>query len=267
LKTEEKADLEIFLGVNNFLKEEFELFGKVYLQADNSIYFPGKESLKKKSQLGIVYYVASVAAILLLFFSIYPFFKTEIPPATIVERTQISLMQKTNPIKSISEQIEAEIYVSEKKLNQVKLADVNTIEPENMIDPENNSLASIELKEITLKELISTDYTLVENQSEYIAFADVPEEFIAEKEKKSALGRVINKNVGGLLAVFKKDKKNKADADEPGFIKFLDQSLMVFNTVTGSDKELTKVYTKDGKLASYSFEGGVVNVRKNLGKQ
>jgi len=88
-----------------------------------------------------------------------------------------------------------------------------------------------------------------------------------KKKKKSALGRVINKNVGGLLAVFKRNKKNTLDENEPGFVKFLDQSLIVFNTITGSDKELTKVYNKDGKLSSYGFEGGTVNLRRNLGKQ
>jgi len=267
LNQEEKADLEIFLGLNEFLQKEFELFGKLKLQADTSIFFPAKETLKKKPERRIIYYAVSVAAIVLLFFSIYPFFKNETPSTRIHEGTQLSAIQKADPIKNISQEVETKVLIPENKRKPIELAVEIPAEPENTIEPENNSLAAIELIEIPLEEIISTDYALAENQAEYIAFADVPEETLPEKEKKSAIGRVINKNVGGLLAVFKREKKNSLDEDDPGFVKFLDQSLLVFNTITGSDKELTKVYTIDGKLASYGFEGGAVNLSRNLGKQ
>jgi len=267
LKNDEKTDLEIFLGLNGFLQKEFELFGKLKLQADASIYFPGKDSLKKKSELRIVYYAVSVAAIVLLFLSIYPLFKAEIPSTPTVERTQLSAMLKADPVKNISKAVEANIFISENKTKQIVLVEDFTAQIENYVEAEKNDLALIKVKEIPIDEIISTDYSLAENQAEYIAFADIPEDITLEKEKKSALGRVINKNVGGLLAVFKRNKKNTLDENEPGFVKFLDQSLIVFNTITGSDKELTKVYNKDGKLSSYGFEGGTVNLRRNLGKQ
>jgi hypothetical protein len=267
LHQEEKTDLEIFLGLNEFLREEFQLFEKLSLQADTSIIFPDKKVLKKKPELRIVYYAVSVAAIALLFFSIYPLFKTESPSTPIFERTQLSSMQKTDPVKNISETVEANIYISENKIKPIELVEGYTAQIENTVEPENNELASIEIKEIPIEEIISTDYTLAENLAEYIAFADISEDAIPEKEKKSALGRVINKNVGGLLAIFKRGKKDTSSKDEPGFVKFLDQSLLVFNTITGSDKELTKMYNKDGKLSSYGFEGGAVNLNRNLGKQ
>jgi hypothetical protein len=264
LNQEEKTDLEVFLGLNEFLKEEFRLFGKLSLQADTSIYFSAKESLKKKSEQKIVYYAISIAAIVLFFISIYPFFKTENSPTLIVEKTQLSSMQKADTVKNISLPHEAKIYIPKRKIEQVELIADEDSEVEQKYNP---AIASIEIKEIPFEEIISSDFSLAEKQAEYIDPNSVPEEIISEEKKKSALGRVINKNVGSLLSVFKRNKKNITNHEEPGFVKFLDQSLVVFNTVTGSDKELTKVYTKEGKLYSYGFEGGIVNVSRNLGKQ
>ena len=71
--------------------------------------------------------------------------------------------------------------------------------------PEAQILTFVEAKEIPLDDLLSMNYSLGK-KNDYILVPEFPEE--TEKEKKSALGRVLDKNIGGLLAVFK-PKKSK----------------------------------------------------------
>ena len=61
-------------------------------------------------------------------------------------------------------------------------------------------------------------------------------------------------------------KKNKKDRNkkEPGFVRFLDGSLMVFNTITGSETELVKNYDRNGNLKNYRLEGQSITVSRKI---
>ena len=92
------------------------------MQADTSIIFPDKKALKMKPKRRIVYYSVSVAAIILLFFSLYPFLKTEIPSSSFNERAQLSAMQKANPVLKINKPVDHQLIVSDNKTQPIQLA-------------------------------------------------------------------------------------------------------------------------------------------------
>jgi hypothetical protein len=51
---------------------------------------------------------------------------------------------------------------------------------------------------------------------------------------------------------------------DPGFVKFLDGSLAIFNTLTGSDTELVKSYDQEGNLSNYSLVGQTLLVNRSV---
>ena len=78
LNSEEEKDLEIFIGLNPELKREYELFGLTLLKPDTSVYFPGKQSLKRGAfgtlpfiNRQTLYSMVAVAACLALLIGIY----------------------------------------------------------------------------------------------------------------------------------------------------------------------------------------------------
>jgi len=50
-------------------------------------------------------------------------------------------------------------------------------------------------------------------------------------------------------------------------VRILDRSLMVFNTVTGSDKKLEKTFDEKGNLKEYRFEGQIISWNKKISPQ
>lgn len=77
LTLQQHSELKNFLNANPHLRRDYELFGQTKLEADTTIAFEGKEQLKKKfiaqkkTQVRYLYYAVSVAASLLILFTVY----------------------------------------------------------------------------------------------------------------------------------------------------------------------------------------------------
>lgn len=87
LSEKEQNNLFSFIEQNTFLKTDFELFGKIFLQPNQEIVFPYKKSILQKHNrlfFKTLYGITSIAAIFALFF----LFKTVVKPTQYSEKQQ-----------------------------------------------------------------------------------------------------------------------------------------------------------------------------------
>jgi hypothetical protein len=77
------------------------------------------------------------------------------------------------------------------------------------------------------------------------------------------LGKII-KNFAAKATENVPDVYEKPNKKDPTFLKVLDQSILVFNTITGSDTELTKSYDNDGNLRHYQIDGQSISWGKDI---
>jgi len=125
-------------------------------------------------------------------------------------------------------------------------------------------LASIDIDHITSGE----ESVFIFNDFSY--HTQKPIGKVEKPRHKSLLAQVIRtsfskiKNKFGIEQNRPKRHKKGEHTDEPGFVRFLDRSLMVFNTITGSDKELVKDYDTKGHLKNYRLQGEAFTISRKV---
>ena len=258
LDPSQKKEVTEFVERNPRLEKEFVLHAALALTADRSITYPGKDTLKKKPVVGIYWWAGSVAAALLVLFGIFSLLQQNNEPG---ERVLLTL-NKMDPISSLS-------VISEKPV--ANLLDRNewiVVIPqieENIVAVEQSSIAFLPSRNVypTLINLknYSYYYDYPSGQSDiYYASASTLEK---EKKKKGLFAKIV-KNYSDRAFLRRSKKENKAKNKEPGFVKLLDQSITVFNTITGSDTELVKTFNEEGNLTFYQVEGETISWSRNI---
>jgi hypothetical protein len=97
------------------------------------------------------------------------------------------------------------------------------------------------------------DYT----SSEDLALAlDEPQ----PQKRNGAIKRIIR----NLTGKSNRQTRDEEKPQDPTFVRILDQSINVFNTLTGSDSELVKTYDENGNLTRYQFEGESVSWSRDV---
>lgn len=265
LDNTEKNSLEKFLDNNSSLDNEFLLFADLKLSSNTTIVFSEKEELKHNRKIIPVWY--SIAAAILLFFSMYWFLNDQRPNLTNKEFSHINKLVPKAYQKKVSSNIipdinsferqtpdilpnnelsdpaleeslnvlHEKVYITslERKTNAGEL--VNILDFVQLAEPENSKLTATSTSDL------STSLALGEPKT--------------EKNNKSLLAKVFNRQVTRVVSRARANKNNNKKSTDPGYIKVLDKSLLVFNTITGSETTTMKTYNKDGNLTSYQIEG------------
>jgi len=85
-------------------------------------------------------------------------------------------------------------------------------------------------------------------------------------DRKSLFSKVIGGQWNKITRRFSRSKEQNIDrqlqSDEPGYIKLIDRSILVFNTVTGSETHVEKTYNNEGHLTDYKVSGNRVYVSR-----
>lgn len=253
LGDKEQKSLQSFLGANPQLQKEFGLHKALILPPDEIIY-AGKSGLKKKAAIGYYWYATAAAAVILLFLA----FQFLTRQNTADERQEFMEIAQLRPM-GISGNI-ASIPNAQPVIARVKVQSVRLPEPERTEKSAIPLLASAGIETIVAEsdfdavlENISFDY--------YPLPAKAPE----PQERKSLLAKIFRHNLSRAKEELGIERNRaKKDNNEPGIVRFLDGSLMVFNTITGSETELVKNYDENGKLRSYELEGETVYVSRKV---
>jgi tellurite resistance protein len=258
LQADEKASLFSFLKANPYLEKEFQSHASLLLEKED-IVFEDKESLKKRAYVG--YYWYGAAAVLLIFLAL-SFFLIQNRPAPSPVRYEIANIEPAAISNSINSNRSNQLIVRSWNDQVLQLP-----QPESFGEEKIHMLASVK-PDIKL---------LQQNVPAYLIEWNFADETILlvqmeEPKKRGFLAQFFRKNVADVTeslgienTLADQSVKKKKD---PGFVKFLDGSLTVFNTITGSDAELVKNYDNEGNLRNYSLEGQsfVVNRKLPAGK-
>ncbi|PJB59804.1 MAG: hypothetical protein CO098_01410, partial [Bacteroidetes bacterium CG_4_9_14_3_um_filter_41_19] len=77
--------------------------------------------------------------------------------------------------------------------------------------------------------------------------------------RKSLFSRIVGNQVNKLkerLSGSREDEINRQlQRDDPGYIRVIDRSILVFNTITGSETNVEKTYNSSGHLTDYNVSG------------
>ncbi|RLD43370.1 MAG: hypothetical protein DRI89_04735 [Bacteroidetes bacterium] len=257
LSIKETNKLQEFLITNPHLQTEFELHKKLLLHKDESTVYLHKEKLKKKPAIGIWWISGTgLAAAIALLFALFNLMKPNEPIRQHEQFVLVRLAPKT--LTELSVASSPFIMISRDK--QTVQKEIQAVE---LLAYETNSITKLNSKEIAVNLNSKEDFTplVPQNYNEEI-LADAESEGIPKEKKRGALGRVLNRNVKLLAQRFTKREKDKTS--DPTFVKILDGSITAFNTVTGSEVEMTKEYDQDGRLTGYQVEGETLSVNRSI---
>lgn len=255
LNADEKALLLSFLEKNPHLDKEFQLHALLLLKKDRVV-FEGKELLRKKAYIGYYWYGAA-AALLLLFTA--GFFLNQNKSIQSQIRSEIAYLPSATISDGIAlSNISFQLIPVQRILMNTELPRPEPIENESSITMLTSIVPSANLIELN-QSIYLLDWEF--DETTLLAGIEAP-------KKRGLLAQVFRKNVEDVTenlgienAMADQSKKMKKD---PGFVKFLDGSLTVFNTITGSDTELVKNYDKEGNLRTYSLAGQTLAVSRKI---
>ena len=253
LDEKEKSQLSSFLGSNPQLQKEFDLHGSLIIEPNNLV-FANKSLLKKKTTIAYYWYAAAAVALVFLAISIFVNQNARIQKMDRLELAQLkslefsSVVSKTPSMNII-------------QVNTIRLA-VRLPEPEPYDLELISLLTSVELENIAQKPNIYLNEP--ENYYSDLAMAETDE----KPKRRSLFAQFFRSNIKQVsedLGIDNSSKKKpNSEKKDPGFVKFLDGSLMVFNTITGSDAGYEKNYDKNGNLTNYRLGGETIGVSRNL---
>ncbi|OFY47456.1 MAG: hypothetical protein A2W85_01980 [Bacteroidetes bacterium GWF2_41_31] len=265
LNNKETEHLNQFLSINPMLHKEFELHQKLRLEPDTKILFPGKSSLKKRKVIPLTR-VSSVAAGLAFLLAISFFLRNQPVPKgnQIILQSYAYRTTRVIPNKSSS----SELIVPRKKQPPVK-ENVSESKPATNAKPpvrrvvaiENQPLAmtSLPQKPLTTELVDIYDFeklSIPDFEPQTMMLADAGE---VRPGRKSLFSRIVGNQVNKFkdrLSGSREDEINRQlQRDDPGYIRVIDRSILVFNTITGSETNVEKTYNSSGHLTDYNVSG------------
>lgn len=253
LNDEEKKLLISFIDSNPRLRKEFDLHGSLIIEPNN-VTFVNKDLLKKKITIAYYWYAAAAVALILLTISI---FVNQNIPVQKLNRLELSQLKSLDFSGVVSKTPSMNIIQVNTKRFAVQLPEPEPYDLELI-----SLLTSVELKSIVQK----PDVNLIEPENYYsdLVMANTDE----IPKRRSLFAQFFRSNIEQVsedLGIDNSSKrKSNSEKKDPGFVKFLDGSLVVFNTITGSDAELVKNYDAAGNLKNYRLEGETLSVSRKL---
>ncbi len=259
LSVEQSNSLTRFLGVNTGLVTEYNIYGKLKIQPVD-ISFPDKNLLKHKPNIMLVRYL-SVAATLLLLLASWFFINRQIPTHN-RDIAIIHIVSPRSPLPLLSSNIINNI--DNKKHQTIVIS-----EPVNLKFASNSVVAEGHRKVVLIAPILNRtldielvnpyDFAKLVNRNE-INNSSTNDEMAMDniKHKKinsRLLAKVFKAQILKLKHAIKINRTNHQKLTDPTYIKVLDKSLMVFNTITGSQTPTVKTYNGDGELTGYQIEG------------
>ena len=269
LSEKEKHNTLEFLKKNSQLRKSFELFGKLNLIPDNNIVFTDKDSLKKRKTIAPLWY-SSAAAVVVLLFSIGWFLQKESDSIIIPKHFQISTLEQKIP-ESIANKYQSKptYHFEKKQITKITFAYLPNEEYQIEQPNDRRNLSISSLNTVLCNNIAESNYGMLDFSNTNQNNIPVSNDAIAmspEEKKPSLLGSIFNNQVKAIGNIFSinrdKDKNKEEKSIEPTFVRIVDNSLLVFNTITGSETDTEKKYNNKGELTSYKVSGHEIMISR-----
>ena len=254
LPKEDSKNLSGFLSLNPHLKLEYNFFRSTFLKPDNSIIYKNKESLKKTG-LFIIYrqqivYALSVAASLLIFFSVYFGFnrKSNRQDTNISHLNFIRPELKTRPSGNFENRSDNKLADVVAQKNNTETKSTEFLKQPKMNGIKSKQIYSVEIagnfnEQIIFINLRETKNTILSKNGE----KEIPESV----KKKSFAGRFIAGLAGKFINTKKIEKKS-----------FLEYTVEGYNLMADKEVTIEKELDENGKVVAYNVNGETVKFFK-----
>ncbi len=249
LSDAEEAELEQFINLNPKLAESFQLYKKTKVQADLSINYPNKKSLKKYPfyQRKAWYYATSAAASVLILLSILFFSKSnDLTRSNYAQEKQINIPEKMNyiSVKAVIDIPKGEITINYRSITIPAFANLEDL----IIQDEKIQMlqARINIKENLAS--LQTDFQaplFIQNKSFYLQnFAQTN---FASAQQQGKNKKVAKSIWNSLFAKFKSNKRQIEGGSNERDVKKIKPLWLLaniglerINEVTGTKMRLQK---------------------------
>lgn len=299
LDQDEKLQLAEFMQYNPHLENDRKLYKHTVLSAETDIVFENKNSLKQSVTpvRRIVYYALSSAASLALLFSVYFLLDRNDIPRNIAQQNDV----KTKINNSISGPAR---HLSDTQVasNTKQPADIITVpgkaEGKNTNSTSGNnsyqyqqkvSLALIDHSavetlqprsavEITTRSYVDPQFTFIRTSqmamnlnrefyynvklAEQIQYAQLNS---TDKDPAKTILNAITEKARGIFAS-NKTAPPKEEKNNLSLWTFAELGVQTFNTITSSEVELKLNKDDEGKVVSYNFESGLIDLERDVKK-
>jgi hypothetical protein len=244
---------------NPYLEKEFLLHQNLFATADQSITFNNKTSLKRKPRIAAYWWSGAVAAAVVLLFGWIGFLQQDKVVIPTRENMAISRLQPAPAGLEISSV--PNIIFIEANFPRAVIASMPIRENQR----ENLSVYKMDKQTVSISLVNPSDYSTIEikpanKPTTTYALADASK---VSQKRKGALGRIIKNLVTRTTDDLPDNNTKDKNRKDPTFVRMLGQGITVFNTLTGSDTELTKSYDENGNLTHYQMEGETLSWSKN----
>lgn len=263
LSDEEKIELKAFMELNPIVKLEYNLYRSTFLTPDPNIFYPNKESLKKKG-LFVIYrtqlvYGLSIAASVIILLGVYLGFLKQ--PQ---EQSTESRMSNLNEIKIIQH----DIRITESTITEISQRNNHSAE-ESAIPGNAKGMTNTENR-ITLAGMNSQQIKAInipENETGYERFIysrqTASDELVAasleelennknQKPEKSFIRRFIT----GITKKF-------IDVEKPQNKSFLEYTIDGYNFMADRDVTVDKELDDNGKVIAYKVNGENISLSRS----
>ncbi len=268
LNRDEAGVLQVFLGKNPHLKNEYELFDKLYLPVDSSVIYVDKAGLRRTPLIPLIRnFSLALAAVFLLLLG-FRFFMPEqgvrnsyhragIQPIASIKGKSIRVMFNGLPqVHVLSKRFEKK-HTSPPVMMQKeeRLAAVHVLVPYKAGFSMSQSTAYVDLMFPRGKSIRSS--------------IEIVQPLVVESRRNGPVKRVLSRTFAkfnGLLAKSRYARKNPAN-QEKGLVKVLDSGVSAINGLTDSDKlVMVKTYDNQGNLLAFHVIGDGFHFQKKIRK-
>jgi len=256
-----------YLEANPAKSKDFELFGKVFLKPDLKTRFPRKSGLKKfvfSPAYRLLYLTSVAAAILFIFFYLYPFNKLSIRENSenlvISPKQSNSVSKRQVPVLTTAPAVSVKPILNSKssfhKYNSLKAIPVIQVAQPDTAAGEIINLAFIDNIKITqLSRGIS---------SENIAILQVSQlnyPVVISPSYPGLLDFAFNR-----LNKFLDNSSGTEDETDLSFWNIAKLSVSGINKLTGSDIKLNRKIDDQGKITAMAIESGNLGFSRSISK-
>ncbi len=256
LTPEQEDSLKIFLKKNPQLIKEYELHGNLFLKPEDVV-FENKSKLKHNSRFIIPRFISIAASLILLVVSWFILSNYNRNSRT----NNFMVVSTISPrsCNSLSVPNIAVALVADDRAVVIK-NDFVFDKPDALREPV--SMSAIASKHSSEKLVNAYDYARIvrlphgfDSKSEKAYKNPLLAEGKSKHEQKGLLSKIFGKQIRKIRNYVKIKRTNNSDVNEPKYVKLIDRSLLVFNTITGTESSTSKTYTADGTLVGYKIEG------------
>lgn len=296
----EKLQLAEFMQYNPHLEEDRKLYKHTVLSAATDIVFENKNSLKQSVTpvRRIVYYALSAAASLALIFSVYFLLDRNDIPRGIVEQGKVqNTIGKliTEPATEIPDkQVAATINkpadaVSTPDKNNGKSTHSANINTNVLTNPGEQSAAiadhhkveSVQIRsavQITTRSYVDPQFTFIRTSQMYInqnreyyynlKLAEQIQYAELNSNDKAPAKTILNVITGKAKGLFASNTTTPPVEEKKNLSlwTFAQLGVQTFNTITSSEVELKLNKDDEGKVVSYNFESGLIDLEREVKK-